>query len=65
MDKRRDMGIYTFSCQLLLNPRADDTEGFMRNWLRHYKSAPIEGKTINYVLVDAARSYRQFLCTAG
>ncbi len=33
-EKRRDMGPYTFACQLLLDPRADDVQGFKLDWLK-------------------------------
>jgi predicted phage terminase large subunit-like protein len=55
-EKRRDMGPYTFACQILLDPKADDVQGFRREWLRHYKAANA-GKGLNkYVLVDPASS---------
>lgn len=53
-EKRRDMGIYTFGCQLLLNPKADEQQGFRREWIRHYRNAPNASRTNNYILVDAA-----------
>jgi predicted phage terminase large subunit-like protein len=57
-DKRRDMGPYTFSAQCLMNPRADETQGFKRDWLRFYKS--VKPKQMNvYLLVDAASSKKR------
>lgn len=35
-EKRRDMGPYTFSSQMLQNPVADNSQGFRREWIRHY-----------------------------
>lgn len=36
--KRRLQGPYTFACQQLLDPKADDTQGFMKQWLRYWKA---------------------------
>jgi phage terminase large subunit-like protein len=35
-EKRRDMGAYTFGCQMLQNPKADATQGFKEEWLKFY-----------------------------
>lgn len=56
-EKRRDMGPYTFACQILLDPKADDTQGFRREWLKHYEKAPT--KLNRYILVDAANSKKK------
>lgn len=56
--KRRDMGPYTYGCQILLNPKADALQGFKREWLRHYKSCRPETMT-KYILVDAASSKKK------
>lgn len=56
-EKRRDMGPYTFACQIMLDPKADDTQGFRREWLRHYGKA--ETKLNKYILVDAANSKKK------
>lgn len=39
-EKRRDMGPYTFGCQMLQDPKADETQGFKEEWLKFYV-API------------------------
>ncbi len=54
--KHREMGPYTFACQMLQDPRADETQGFKEDWLRFYDSEPAEvARGANrYVLVDAA-----------
>lgn len=54
---RRDMGPYTFACQMLQNPVADEAQGFKRDWLRFYDGAPPQGLT-SIVLVDPATSKR-------
>lgn len=51
--KRRDMGAYTFSCQMLLNPVADEAQGFKFDWIRSHKGS--DGARMNrYLLVDPA-----------
>lgn len=53
VEKRRDMGPYTFGCQLLLNPIADSTQGFKRDWVKHFKNR--DGTGMNkYIIVDPA-----------
>lgn len=57
-EKRRIMGPYTFACQMLLNPVADETQGFRAEWLRHYRSHDGDGLN-KYVLVDPASSKKK------
>lgn len=58
LDKRRDMGPYTYASQILMNPKADAMQGFKREWLRHYKQ--INASKLNwYLLVDAASSKKR------
>lgn len=54
-DKRRDMGPYVFSCQMLQDPAADSTMGFRAEWFRthHNESLPLD-KMNRYILVDPA-----------
>ncbi len=56
-EKRRDMGPYTFGCQLLLNPTADETQGFKAEWLR-YASVSKTGQNL-VILVDAASAKKK------
>lgn len=60
-NKRRDMGPYIFSAQMLQNPTADKTQGFQRSWLRHFKSSPVDALMgcTKYMLVDAANDKRK------
>ena len=52
--KRRDMGPYVYGCQMLQDPKADETQGFRREWLRHYSNVD-GGRGMNkYILVDPA-----------
>jgi len=57
-EKRKDLGPYTFSCQIMQNPLADATQGFKRDWLRYYENRSGEGMN-KYMLVDAANSKRK------
>lgn len=51
--KRRDQGPYIFASQMLQNPKADETQGFRRDWLRWHDGA--DGEACNrYIVVDAA-----------
>ncbi|WP_157203484.1 hypothetical protein [Methylomicrobium agile] len=56
--KRRDMGVYVYSCQMLQNPVADSSQGFSRDWIRYVESSVISGCNW-YLLVDAANSKRK------
>jgi predicted phage terminase large subunit-like protein len=58
-EKRREMGPYTFAAQLLLDPSADRTQGFLDEWLRHLDAA-VSGDGMNkYILVDGASSKKK------
>lgn len=51
--KRREMGPYTFGCQMLQDPKADETQGFKESWLRFWKAEKTEGLNL-YMLFDPA-----------
>lgn len=56
--KRRDMGPYIFACQILQNPRADETQGFRREWLQYW--TPDKGAGLNiYLLRDPASKKKE------
>lgn len=57
-DKRRAMGPYTFACQMLLNPIADETQGFKREWINFYKGSDGSGLNV-YLLVDPAHEKKK------
>ena len=58
LEKRRDMGPYTYAAQILLNPKADSMQGFKREWLRKYKT--IKQEKLNwYLCFDAASSKKK------
>jgi len=58
LQKRRDMGPYTYAAQILLNPKADAMQGFKREWLRFYTKLNPD-KMNKYILVDAANSKKK------
>jgi phage terminase large subunit-like protein len=58
LQKRRDMGPYTYAAQILLNPKADTAQGFKREWLRFYKKCDPRGMN-GYILVDAASTKKK------
>ena len=51
--KRRDMGPYTFGCQILLNPKAEEVQGFNHEWLQNWKGDIWDGLNV-YLLCDPA-----------
>lgn len=56
--KRKEAGPYTFASQMLLDPMADETQGFKREWLQHYKV--VKPHEMNkYILVDPASGKRK------
>ncbi len=54
MEKRRDMGPYTFGTQMLQDPVADKAMGFKREWLRFYSVLGDTDKWNKYIIVDPA-----------
>ncbi len=55
--KRRDQGPYVFGCQMLLDPKSEDQEGFRESWLRYWKTQPSGGN--RYIVVDPANKKRK------
>ena len=52
-EKRRKMGVYVYSSQMLMQPVADDAKKFQLEWIKYYQNAP----TLNYyIVVDPAGS---------
>lgn len=56
--KRHNQGPYTFSAQMLLNPIADDAQGFKRDWLRYWPCETFDGLNL-YIFVDPSSGKRQ------
>lgn len=58
VEKRTEMGPYTFACQMLQDPKADETQGFKREWLRRYEKTTAEGQTV-CIVVDPASAKKK------
>lgn len=51
---------YIFSCQMLLNPLADEQTAFQRSWLKYYDYKPgIESSMNVYITVDPASAKKK------
>jgi hypothetical protein len=59
--KRKDMGSYVFSCQMLQDPKADSAQGFKEEWLKWYGNAvDVRGARFNVaILCDPANEKRK------
>lgn len=60
MKKRREMGPYTFSAQMLQNPVADDIAGFKREWVRYYEPGMGWKNMRIHIVVDPASSKKRY-----
>jgi predicted phage terminase large subunit-like protein len=58
-EKRREMGLYVFSAQMLLDPAGDKTQGFREEWLRYYEGNSDFRGMNKYLLVDAANEKKK------
>ena len=56
--KRRDQGAYVFSSQQLLNPVADDTQGFKKEWLMFHECSTWNNMN-TYLLIDPANEKKK------
>lgn len=68
--KRKEMGPYTFACQMLQNPIADERQGFKHEWLRFYDDVSGAKGMNKYILVDPANEKKKTsdyttLCVVG
>lgn len=52
--KRRDMGPYTFSCQMLQDPVSDKAMSFKSEWLKYYDTLGDTSKWNKYLIADPA-----------
>ena len=57
-NKRKDMGPYTFGCQMLLNPVADATQNFKKEWLRWYGEVN-DKRMVRILLIDPASAKKK------
>lgn len=51
-EKRKLMGAYTYSCQMLLNPVAEGSMGFRQEWLCYWINQPKRDMMNVYITVD-------------
>jgi predicted phage terminase large subunit-like protein len=56
--KRKVQGPYIFSCQQLLNPVADDKQGFDKDWIEYFDENDGHGMN-RYILVDPANEKKK------
>lgn len=56
--KRADMGPYVFGCQMLLDPKSEQKEGFKEEWLRYFPKRPTT-RGNRYILVDPANDKKK------
>lgn len=64
-DKRVDMGPYVFACQMLQDPKADETQGFKIEWLQRIESMHPAGLNIAIVIDPASEKKKSSDYTAG
>lgn len=57
-DKRRDMGPYTFGCQMLLDPKANEVQGFQEAWLKFWPANHFENLN-KIILCDPANEKKK------
>jgi len=57
--KRKLMGEYIFSCQLLLNPTASSLQNFKESWLKYYGGWAKHYTGNIYIIVDPANSKKK------
>lgn len=58
-DKRRNAGPYIFSSQYLLNPKADETQGFQRSWVEDRHNGTSWSAMNTYLLFDPASAKKK------
>jgi len=58
-EKRKDMGPYVFGCQMLLDPKADETQGFKEEWLKHYAPPVDHALMRKIIIVDPANAKKR------
>lgn len=64
-EKRRDMGPYVFGCQMLQNPKADETQGFKAEWLKWAMASAADNMNVYIVLDPASAKKKDSDYTAG
>ena len=64
-DKRRDMGPYIFACQMLQNPKADETQGFKEDWIKYHDGFNRMGMNVYMVFDPAGAKNKRSDYTSG
>jgi predicted phage terminase large subunit-like protein len=59
LQEKKKHGPYIFSCQYLLNPKAEGSEGFKTEWLRYYDIQPDRMHMNVVILVDPASAKKK------
>jgi predicted phage terminase large subunit-like protein len=59
MEKRRDMGPYTFGTQMLQDPVADKAMGFREEWIKYYDALGNTSAWNRYIIVDPASAKKE------
>jgi hypothetical protein len=57
--RRREQGPWVFSCQMLLKPQGDTSQGFKREWIRYAEGEPHAAGLNVYITVDPAHSKKR------
>jgi phage terminase large subunit-like protein len=57
--RRKEQGPWVFSCQMLLKPQGDTSQGFRREWVRYMEGQPHAAGLNVYVTVDPAHSKKR------
>ncbi len=57
--KRKEMGPYTYSAQMMQNPNSESTQGFKEDWLKFWNPANIKNLNL-YIFVDPASSKKKY-----
>jgi len=57
-EKRRKMGSFTFACQMLQDPQADQVQGFSRHDMQFYDNRSTAGLNV-YMLIDPANEKKK------
>lgn len=63
-DKRAEQGPYVFGCQMLLDPTADETQGFKEEWIKFATARP-RGQNIVLLFDPASAKKKHSDYTAG
>lgn len=57
-DKRNDMGGFTFSCQMMCDPKESGSIGFKEEWLRYWSPKNLASLNM-YIIIDPANTKKK------